>query len=233
MAQTRVGVRLRPTIWNNLLAYYKGDGTPDDSLGNYNGTLVNGTTYGTGIINQGFSFDGVNDYVDLGNNLDFDGSTPFSFNVWINPTALQAASIISKQDGSPKYTGYRLNITANGQIQFLLIDDYSTNNRLTVQTSTSMFPYGVFSMITVTYDGSKNTSGIKIYVNGISKSFSSFNNFTGSSSNTISSKIGSFPLNSYYYFNGIIDDLSVFNKQLTSTEVTELYNSGSGKQYPN
>ena len=72
--------RLASTLWNDLLAYYTADNTPNDALGNYNGTLVNGATYGTGIINQGVSLDGINDYVDMGNVLDFDGSTPFSFN---------------------------------------------------------------------------------------------------------------------------------------------------------
>ena len=66
-------VKADPTnpLWDGLQAYYTADNTSNDALGNYNGTLVNGTTYGTGIINNGFSFDGVNDYVDLGNNFSF------------------------------------------------------------------------------------------------------------------------------------------------------------------
>ena len=34
-------------------------------------------------------------------------------------------------------------------------------------------------------------------------------------------------------FNGSIDAFNVWNRVLTATEVTELYNSGNGKQYPN
>ena len=30
-----------------------------------------------------------------------------------------------------------------------------------------------------------------------------------------------------------LDELNVWAKELTSSEVTELYNSGNGKQYPN
>ena len=35
------------------------------------------------------------------------------------------------------------------------------------------------------------------------------------------------------YYNGMIDEVGIWNRILTATEVTELYNSGSGKQYPN
>ena len=52
-------------LWNGLQAYYTADNTPNDALGTYNGVLTNGATYGTGIINQGFSLDGVNDYVSV------------------------------------------------------------------------------------------------------------------------------------------------------------------------
>ena len=95
MAQTRVGVRPRispnSTLWNDLLAYYTGDGTPNDALGNYNGTLVNGTTYGTGIINQGFSLDGVNDYVAMSPVIGASLSAPnksHSYSAWVYPTNL-------------------------------------------------------------------------------------------------------------------------------------------------
>jgi hypothetical protein len=39
--------------------------------------------------------------------------------------------------------------------------------------------------------------------------------------------------NSYNSSKIKIDSVSVWNKSLTATEVTELYNSGNGKQYPN
>ena len=220
-------------LWDGLQAYYTADNTPNDALGNFNGTLTNGATYGTGIINNGFSFDGVNDYVDLGNNLDFDGSTPFSFNVWMNQTSAQAASLISKKGGASTYTGYRIAITSNRQIQVLFNSDFTTNDRLQITTGTNSFTIGVFNMITVTYDGSKNTSGISVYVDGTSISFSTnANSLTGSISNSTTAKVGAFVVGSQY-FNGILDEVGVWNKELSSSEVTELYNSGAGKQYPN
>ena len=237
MAKKRVGIRngalfnQTSTLWNNLVAYYTGDNTPNDALGNHNGTLTNGATYGTGVINQGFNLDGVNDYVDLGNNLNFDGSTPFSFNMWINPSPLKNTVLISKQEGDSTYKGYRIFTTINGRIGLSLISDYSTNDLLYVRTDPYTLSTEVFSMITVTYDGSKNTSGVNIYLNGASVSFGVLtNNLTGSASNTASATIGS-QVSISNYFAGVQDEVGVWDRELTASEVTELYNSGSGKQY--
>src|SRR5262249_31508245 len=35
-----------------------------------------------------------------------------------------------------------------------------------------------------------------------------------------------------HYFNGAIDEIGVWNRALTSTEITNLYNSGAGLAYP-
>ena len=85
MAKTRVGVRV-PSLWNGLLSYYRADETPNDQKGNHNGTLVNGTTYDVGVINQGFKFDGINDTVSLTDEMNvFSSSDTFSYNVWVKP----------------------------------------------------------------------------------------------------------------------------------------------------
>ena len=71
-------------LWNGMLAYYTGDNTADDAKGTANGTLTNGATYGTGKINGGFSFDGINDTITLSNTVTkFSSSTPFTYNVWV------------------------------------------------------------------------------------------------------------------------------------------------------
>jgi hypothetical protein len=57
----------------NLLAWWRFDETSGttakDSAGNYDGTLINGPTWTTGIIDGALQLDGVNDCVDTG---DFD-----------------------------------------------------------------------------------------------------------------------------------------------------------------
>jgi hypothetical protein len=214
------------TLWNNLLSYWSGDNTPNDSKGTINGTLVNGATYGTGKINNGFSFDGVNDYVDFGNNFNFDGSTPFSFNFWLNATDLTNVSIMGKWDYST--TGY-LFFMVGGKLRVFLANNVGTNI-LRVETVNSLTTG--FKMITITYDGSKTPSGLIIRIDNSIQSVTVINNtLTGSVSTPEPFRIGT-NASGLNFFKGVIDEVGVWSKVLNSTEITELYNSGSGKQYP-
>jgi hypothetical protein len=220
-------------LWNDLLAYYTADNTPNDALGNYNGTLVNGTTYGTGIINQGFSFDGVNDYIDLGNNFSFDVNNAFSFSFWVDRVSGSNFSTLFSKVDSTTLQGYhiRFDNNINGKIQLTLLDSLSN---LSEYITTNQLVDLNIHMITVTYDGLNTATSCKIYVDGVMQSLT--RNITGAGAtsiiNTESAKIG---VNSYtggvHFFNGIIDEVGIWNRELTASEVTELYNSGAGKQY--
>ena len=219
-------------LWDGLLAYYTADNTPNDALGTYNGTLVNGATYGTGIINNGFSFDGVNDYVDLGNVLDNDGTSAFSISAWVyinNGTG--SKSILSKIKASSPFNGFDLfvsNRALHGYIGANSLTDgvyrYTFSTAITVST---------WCHCVMTYDGSKTAAGMKLYVNNVDSSSIQIDNFTGTSSNAFTTNIGARESGAGSFMNGLIDEVGVWNRELTSTEVTELYNSGAAKQYPN
>jgi hypothetical protein len=235
MAKTRVGVRPRispnSTLWNDLLAYYTGDGTPNDALGNYNGTLTNGVTYGTGIINQGFSLDGVNDYVNLGNNFDFDSTTPFSFSCWVKLSTINKLNTVYSKTVKSTAQGYFLRFQETNKLRFWL-GGTPFGNALYIET-VNTYTNNVWYNVVITYDGSRNTSGINLYINNNSQTFNSlYNNLTSSTSNSINFVLGSLYSDSFF-MSGIQDEVGIWNRELTPSEVTELYNSGSGKQYPN
>jgi hypothetical protein len=235
MAKKRVGIRngalfnQTSTLWNNLLAYYTGDGTPNDALGNYNGILLNGTTYGTGIINNGFSFDGVNDTVDFGNNLDFDGSTPFTVSCWVNPNNVTSTQVpLAKAKNTIDYEGYWF-LIINGKMNFILSSGINANDWVRVENSITLSTSTWYHCI-MTYDGSKSASGLKVYVNNSLNTQNIIKDtLTGSISNTRSFKLGA--RDNGFFYNGIIDEVGIWDRVLSESEVTELYNSGNGKQY--
>ena len=64
----------------SLIAYWPADGDAKDNIGGHNGNLINGTAFGTGKLGQAFSFDGVDDYIDLGNWFTFQD---FTVSMWV------------------------------------------------------------------------------------------------------------------------------------------------------
>jgi hypothetical protein len=220
------GVASNP-LWNDLLSYFTGDNTPNDAKGIYNGTLVNGATYGTGKINNAFSFDGINDYVDLGFGYRRSKTEPFSYSFWASTNSLNTLTVLSNSGDN----GHFLHI--ENRYVWMHIG-FSGGSYLKTRTTTP-FSANTLTHIVVTYDGSATYSGFKYYYNGILNTTVGVNNTLGTNDTPNPSaynlNIGRRPLGQYYY-SGILDELAIFDRVITATEVTELYNSGSGKQYP-
>jgi len=212
-------------LWDGLQAYYTADSTPNDALGTYNGTLVNGATYGTGIINQGFSLDGANDYVDLPDNT-FDYLSDFSISGWFYSNSLSGdKSIYNVQNGSAE--AVRI-ITSGNKLLFKFIVGSSNNSLISV----SNLSISTWYHFVCTFE---HGVGRKIYINGALDASSVPLPSPDASAGTMYKAIGAYKIPSTgHYFNGLIDEIAEFNGTLLdSTQVTELYNSGAGKQYPN
>jgi len=227
-----------PTIWNNLTHYYSADNTANDSKGSINGTLVNGATYSTGKINNGFSLDGVNDYVNVGNLFGFDGTTPFSISFIFKLNTNIANYSIKYLVGNQTRTAF----PTNGTGAFLYTGDGGANNRLgfaMANNGNRLVVYiknnlaiNTFYHCVVSYNGNGLNSGLNTYINGVSEKLSVFSDSLTlpiSSSSQLST-FGS-TLGTSDFFNGVIDEVGVWDRALTAVDVTELYNAGAGKQY--
>lgn len=167
-------------------------------------------------------FDGVNEYTIHGDVLDFNGSTPFSFDFWVRPgdtTGLQ--DVLSKFDNTKGYL-IRFNGTS---MEFILIDE-STNQ---LKGSISGFVAGNLYHVMFAYDGSKDISGLTAYINGSSTTVTNVSNaFIGSASNSADLTMG-IRSDITFAFHGELQYVSAYNTELTSGDATTLYNSGVPK----
>lgn len=228
-------------LWNGLQAYYTADNTPNDALGTYNGTLTNGATYGTGKINQGFSFDGVNDYVNLGDVLDIRLDS-WTYNFWINmDTINRNNSILTKSDSGSSWERWWFRVNSSNELEFHLQNgtDNATNRKFFKSTQT--LSASTWYMVTMVLDRSDKAY---MYINGASETIVA----TDGNGTTITNELSSWSASDFNRtfnccigatstvanpYDGIIDEGGIWNRVLTSSEVTELYNSGLAKQYPN
>ena len=206
-------------LWNNLVAYWSGDNTANDSKGTYNGTLVNGATYSTGKISNGFILDGVNDYVNISPSLGSTFSSPssaHSYSAWIYPTSLAGYNWIIQNGLNNSGTSMILN---GANLCFFI---QGGNNQT---TSSATLTVNTWTMVTVVYNGAGSVS---FYKNGVLSNSNSAS-WTESVYGT-NTYIGSY-VGAVHFFDGKIDEVGAWNRALTAAEVTELYNAGSGKQY--
>ncbi len=101
-------------VSQGLVGYWALDETSgvvaSDITGNGNdGTLVNGPVWTTGHVDNGLLFDGVNDYVNLGDPAELEGMNALTVSAWVNLDDLNSDAFIISDSGSNDSLGrYRL-----------------------------------------------------------------------------------------------------------------------------
>jgi hypothetical protein len=214
------------SLLTGLYAVYKGESNANDSLGPYTGTPYGGLTYVTGKSGNAFQFNGLNSYIQVPYNI-FASTVNFSISFWVNFSSLTGNQFLFS------------NIKVSGGIYkgFGIVKNTANKINLQIYGASSTDIYSITTLNASTWYNiviTRNNLGSNIYING------ALDNSDSSSVNPTYytpqySQIGAYDNTSSslsYVTNGAIDELDIWGKQLTSTEVTELYNSGAGKFYP-
>ena len=187
-------------------------------------------TNGGGFKNlHSLNFDGVDDYLNLGDSNDFsfgDGSTdsPFSVSMWVKLNATATQAFFVKATSSDKE--YHILSGANQKLRIRLYDE-STGGHIQTQVD-ALLTTGSWNHYVFTYDGSSNKTGLKIYVNAslVAQTLSSSGSYTAMENTTSALRIASSEQNSFY-LNGDIDEVALFDIELSSSQITDIYNSGT------
>lgn len=130
-------------------------------------------------------------------------------------------SIFSK--GTSNFIGYNLEIdTASGGVYKVRLDLSDKQNVY----GTSTIGSNQWYHIAATFDGTT----VKIYVNGALQTSTAQTYIP--TFNTTTARAGNANSNEDLPMNGYIDELGVWNRALTYTEISTLYNGGTGLTYP-
>ena len=197
-----------------------------DSSGNDNhGTLTNMSPPGcwvSGMFGQALSFDGINDYVDCGSNVgSFDLSEPFTIEAWINPALNYKNNVIYGNAWAEP--GYHVRVTLENKVRFILIQTGSIYKGIDSSVLTAGWHH-----IAAVWDG----ISVKIYIDGEDDSQIAIENGTVTTiTTTANTKIGLDTAPAAHYFNGLIDEVRIWNTALTADQLI-LYDDYSGLLAP-
>ncbi len=202
------------------------------------GTLTNMTTppkKAVGKVGQALQFDGVNDYVSVPYaGIDFERTDAFSISAWIKFNDVAGSqSIMGRTNGiGNQGTFFARSKNASGisnqnGIWVVLSAALSGGGSIFVKTATSTAMPNVWNHVVLTYDGSSDVSGLKIYINGVNQAYQVVsNNLTGSIKPVNNWRIGDDQTSDYAA--GLIDEVRMYNRAITSAEVQSLYKAGGG-----
>ena len=224
-------------LFDNLAFYAPLNSNGNDIVAGVAGT-VTGALLTDGKFGKGYSFAGgvTTDNIDYGDTkLGVEYNTGFSINAWIKcGTADRNMQILSKGKDIADFQGWYFykgtNSTYTHALGVDLISTYGTQV-VRVKGSTALND-NVTRMVTMTYDGSGSSGGIKLYVNAVAETVSALgdsNSISSSFQNTRKLMIGNrdTPATNSQAWDGFLDEVRVWNKVLSAAEVSQLYTPGN------
>jgi len=197
----------RADLTDGLMAYYPLDGNAKDASGNgYNGTQNGGVSYTSGVFEQAASFDGNDDYIKVLNSeaLSFANGLTVSYQIKLETPAQYYFPYHIMEKWGSWHTRQRnwdldfgINIEGGGYTD-IWIENFQPNT---------------FYNMTMTCNG----SSFKIYRDGELVGNQNVNGKIASSNTNV--MIGQYDKGGNYYFDGLLDDVRIYNRALSAAEV--------------
>ncbi len=207
-----------------------------DSAGGHNGT-VTGALWETGILNGGIDLDGDQDYVDFGDIDEFEfGDSNFSISAWFykkgthnwNDSDPSNGMIVSKYNWGSNSRQWYLSHNSDGNLVFYTNPTGSSDHENLVSTYTCNSGQW-FHVVAVRKGSTKSLYINSVFdVNGTTEGV-----VTGKTAHVLIGCIQD-PSHRYQFFNGIIDDVRIYNKALSADDINEIFEYGliSQHNYP-
>ncbi|MEC8076745.1 MAG: LamG domain-containing protein [Candidatus Thermoplasmatota archaeon] len=183
---------------------------------------VEGASTEAGVWDNGLDFDGSNDYVEIDDASVFD-SDVISISAWVNlddnDTGIR--TIFSKYESdSDSVKGYTTLIDENAKFNFV----FGMGSSSGACESVREIPENTWKLLTATYD----KSSIKLYIDGELDNSCNYSNSISDTSNKqiIGASDHNNDGNYDDFFDGTLDDVTIWDDALTSSDIEKIYWGG-------
>ncbi len=220
-----------------LIAHWTADNTAADSAGDNHAALISGTTYAAGQVGQAFSFDGIDDRVQVPDTDSLKLTGSMTIEAWVKVNSFPAGTphdhgeIIFRGDDRGGLDPYSLATDPDGSVRF------QVTSLTGGQTVRAPLPLGQFVHVVATLDDSDGD--MRLYLNGVlmQQTFTEHRPFRDLDPNSNPGigigNHGGYP-NSPHNFplDGLIDELRVYDEALSASEVLHHFDTEKGSFQP-
>jgi hypothetical protein len=190
-----------------------------------------GTTgaFAPGFTNTSSLAYAIDEQVTHGTVLDTDGDSPFSMSVWFKANLIATDMALLSKISTP-LNGYLFRLDApSGGIEMFLSSDWLGGDYFRIRSTVINWDDNAWHNTVVTYDGSRTLAGLKMYADGAALATFQSGGTTvlaGSTSNPGAIFRHGQSGVTAWNFTGNMDETSWWQKELSLTEIQEIYNVG-------
>ena len=227
---------------SGMVSWWPGDGNAGDIAGGNHGTLVNGATFALGMVGQAFSFDGIDDAVEIADAPNLNLTQQITIDAWVYPTETSGYDdvvnmIVNKEEffstGTiAQYEMGRKNTAScdpdvgilEGNLAFFIggVSGLPSECRGWVDGG-AFLPLNTWSHVALTYDG----DNVRTYVNAILSREISVSGTLATTNGVLRIGARNDTALRYSRWAGRIDELEIFDRALSDAEIQALYSAGS------
>src|SRR6266568_270117 len=207
---------------SGLVSWWRAEGNALDSAGTNNGTTPFGIAYNNGEVGQAFSFNASGTRVSIPDNDTFKLTNSLTIEGWVKINA-DGGFILLRGDDRPGLDPYALAMGSSGHVNFHI---ESLTNYIDLEAP---IIYSVWNHVGATLDGA--TGDMRIYING---ALAAQTNTTirplSDLDPAYEPAVGIGNHGGTYHdfsFNGLIDEISLYSRALSQSEIQSIYNAGS------
>ncbi len=207
----------------SMVLHYPFSGNAQDYSGNNLDGQVSGAVLTEDVLGQplnAYRFDGVNDRIQCSSDPELNFTGGISVSCWLNADQFFEREAYPISHGNWE-NRWKISVT-NDRIRWTIRTDHYQNNGITDLDSERMLSESTWFHLVTVYDG----SDLEIWLNGELDAFGSWQGslLTTAWDLTVGQAL---PGNSQYNFDGIIDDVRIFDYGLGVAEIQGLYQTQS------
>jgi hypothetical protein len=220
------GLTLPP---EGLLAYYPFDGNVQDASGAGNHGTVSGavlTADPLSVANQAYVFDGIDDYIDIGNSSTLKPSLPLTLTLWVRVDEQKGSALFTNNYDLDVNNGAWLALSSNGTVAVAYGNGgaIGRESRWTRHSTTVLDPGRWYHVAGVIY----NEDILDVYINGVIED----GDYSGTPTERLlhysagpgnfgrrDSGVATDPI----YFKGALDEFILYDRALSAEEIMRIY----------
>ena len=204
-------------LLSDISAYWPADGNATDVVGTNNGTLQNGASFDTGKFGQAFDLTGPSDLVQMSQPIKFTAAEDFTISLWVNQAVTPANSGYIFETRQGQFSGFSVLTLSDNRI---VMGGRADNGFILGGASQGPINNGQWYHVAAVFD--RGAAELRLYIDGLLNATSSLaaaSGFTASDKlflGAVSSQ------NDAFNFNGLVDEVQVYERALTATEIQSL-----------